>query len=339
MTPSQELSTHDHSTHDHSKHAKTMTHEDSIAANIAQFNEEFAQTYEQLDSQRTLSLLFTKYILEYDFANPTKRKSAEETKIPIGDPNLETNGLTVQNTLPDPTTYLSNFPNTVFKPGMKLLDFACGPGLVTQLFAPYLIGQTPSEIVGMDISPVFLQHFDQRVEKLKNDKLDFNSYQYDIISQDPQIQQQLKQFENKFDAIICTISYHHIDNYQMVTKKLATFLKPGGWLFIVDFYNEDVEDPNANPNNPSVAHMGGLKIDALNHTLGDIAGLINVSSACEFRTPLWQIEDFIRNHLNEKTVKKMEKGELPEKSILGRKTGYLVECSIIYAVGQKKPLV
>ncbi|CAL1206013.1 unnamed protein product [Candida parapsilosis] len=161
------------------------------------------------------------------------------------------------------------------------------------------------------------------------------SYEYDVL--DSNIQPELTKFNNYFDFIFSTISYRHIHNYQQVTKKLVDFLKPGGWMFIIDFYNEDVEDIDETDERSlsnEVQHMGGLKIDKLNHTLGEYSGLVNVSSAREFRANLWQPDVFIRSHSTKAMVDKMNDGELESKEIEGQ-MNYLVETSFIFAIGQK----
>ncbi|KAI5948959.1 hypothetical protein KGF57_005022 [Candida theae] len=330
-------------------------HQQAIAENKRAFDEAFAEKYEKRDSQILLSYLFVKHILEFDLSVPVKRKSLDESEPLLGDGHLPFNGFTRENTLPDPATYLTKFPNSIFRPGMKMLDFACGTGMVTELFVPYLIGGdasgdngTKSEIVGIDIGPVFLKYFNDRAAKLNNDhQLSMKSYEYDVL--DPEIEPELAQFNNHFDFIFSTISYHHIHNYEQVTTKLADFLKPGGWMFIVDFYNEDVEqidddddddddDARANAHDRDVSHgvqhMGGLKINKLNRTLGDLAGLVNVSSAREFRTTLWQPRSFILNHSKQSMVDKMNAGELESRDLDGE-VNYLIETSLIYAIGQK----
>lgn len=304
-------------------------HKEAIDANLAIFNSEFAIKYDNKESQQILALLFAKFLLEYNFTTPTIRKSPQETEKSLGDPTKPHNGITKENILPNPTTYLQDYPDSIFKPGIKLLDFACGTGMVTELFAPYIKG---GELIGMDISSVWLERFNERAKQF-NDPI-MKSFIYDIL--DDSKQEELKKnFENQFDVIICTIAYHHIHNYEQVTKKLATFLKNKGWLFIVDFYNEDVEKPGVN-NSKAVQHMGGLKIDKLNHTLGDIAGLENVSSAREFKTWIWQPELFINTHLNQDTIDKLKNGELQQRLVDDGDIEYLIESSLIYAVGQRK---
>ncbi|KAG7664717.1 uncharacterized protein J8A68_001742 [[Candida] subhashii] len=312
------------------------SHQEAIKANLKMFNEGFAKKYDHYESQTIFSILFSKYLLEYDFKNPTNRKSLAETEHVIGDPYIQSNGLSVEKDLPDPKTYLTRFPNSIIKPGIKMLDFACGTGSVTEMFVPYLTDEEKSsELIGMDINPAFLKQFDLKADKYNSDKLEFKSYQYDLLDESVQSELSTK-FENRFDLIICTLAYHHIDNYELVTKKLATFLKPQGWLFIIDLYNEDVDSPTPNLECPAVRHMGGLKLSKLNHTLSNIAGLENVSSARQFRTYIWQEDIFIKFHSPEAVIKKMQAGELESKDIGNDETGYLIECSIVYAAGQKK---
>ncbi|EMG50464.1 SPBC1347.09 Uncharacterized methyltransferase C1347.09 [Candida maltosa Xu316] len=308
-------------------------HKKAVAANLAVFNSEFAIKYDGKESQQTLALLFVKHLLEYNFTNPTSRKSPSETSTPIGDASKPHSGFTVDSSLPDPKTYLEKHPSSIFKPGMKLLDFACGTGIVSELFVPYIQG---GELIGMDISKLFLERFNQRAEKItaEND-LVMKSYEYDVLDEDKQ--DELKQFEGEFDAIVCTIAYHHIANYEQVTKKLASFLKSGGYLFIVDFYNEDVEEVSVGGGvSEAVLHMGGLKIDKLNHTLGDYAGLVNVSSAREFMVSIWQPESFISTHSRQVVIDKLKNGELPKRTAPDGDVEYLIDTSLIYAVGQKK---
>ena len=321
--------------------AAAEAHKQAIEENKRAFDEAFAKKYEKRESHNLLSFLFVKHILEFDLSLPIKRKSVKESEAILGDGHLPLNGFTRENTLPDPSTYLEKYPKSIIRPGMKLLDFACGTGMVTELFVPYLTGDddvSKSEIVGIDIGPTFLSYFNKRAAKLSNNKVSMKSYEYDVI--DPNVQTELTKFNNYFDFIFSTISYHHIHNYQQVTKKLAEFLRPGGWMFIIDFYNEDVEevDDSYISENRDVAHgvqhMGGLKIDKLNHTLGDLAGLINVSSAREFRTTLWQPREFIINHSTQATVEKMNAGALESKEVDGE-VNYLIETSLIYAIGQK----
>ncbi|CAD1811067.1 Methyltransferase domain family protein [Candida parapsilosis] len=316
----------------------TQAHQHAVELNRQAFDEVLAKKYDKKETQILMAYLFVKHILEFDLNVPVKRKTLEESEPLLGDAHLPFSGFNKEDTLPDPATYLEKYPHSIFRPGMKLMDFACGTGMVTELFVPYLTGNddgVKSEIVGVDIGTTFLKYFNQRASKLSNDKVSMKSYEYDVL--DSNIQPELTKFNNYFDFIFSTISYHHIHNYQQVTKKLVDFLKPGGWMFIIDFYNEDVEDIDETDERSlsnEVQHMGGLKIDKLNHTLGEYSGLVNVSSAREFRANLWQPDVFIRSHSTKAMVDKMNDGELESKEIEGQ-MNYLVETSFIFAIGQK----
>ena len=156
-------------------------HQQAIAENKRAFDEAFAQKYEKRESQILLSYLFVKHMLEFDLSVPVKRKSLEESEPVLGDAHLPLNGFTKENTLPDVDTYLDKFTNSIFRPGMKILDFACGTGMVTELLVPYLTNKSgddvKSEIVGIDIGtkvrfPSKLPKHDPRPrhQDLKNQK-------------------------------------------------------------------------------------------------------------------------------------------------------------------------
>lgn len=312
-------------------------HKLAIEANIKVFDSKMAEDYDKRDAMQFLSIFFAKSLLEFDVSSP--RKTPEESNKLVGDPEQANNGFSPDKSLPDPDTFGTQFPYSVFKPGMKMMDFACGTGILTQYFAPYLatnLDQT-SDIIGVDINSTFLAKYNEKASHVNAtyDGVAMTSYLCDIL--DPTAQQVVSQFEGAMDLITCTLSYHHIDNYEKVTQKLATFLRPGGWLFIVDFYNEDVETSVSATKSASeaVRHMGGLKVDALNKTLGEYSNLTNVSSAREARVYLWQEQPFIEHHLPDEINEKLKNKQLRSKISNGT-TVYLVETSLILAVGQKK---
>lgn len=316
-----------------------LRHEEAIQANIRELNAQQAEVYDNRASTKALSILFGKMLLEYNGLEP--RKSAKQTAEALGDAEQEANGWSASSFLPARASFHELFAHSPFKPGSRIMDFACGTGVVSELIAPYLVAEgasdSRSELVGVDVNPHFLQKFDARARAL-NDRfkglLAVRSYLYDVL--DPLLLEEIdRNFLASFDAIYCTISYHHIDNYRDVTKKLATFLKPGGWLYIVDFYNEDVEDTDRPSTNSAVRHMGGLRVDSLNSTLRDHAGLSDVSSAREAKVNIWQQQKFIENHCTADTVTQLHSGALPKKHSDVEGDLYLVQASLILASGRR----
>lgn len=316
-----------------------LRHEEAIQANIRELNAQQAEVYDNRASIKALSILFGKMLLEYNGLEP--RKCAKQTAEILGDAGQEANGWHASSFLPARASYHEKFAHSPFKPGSRIMDFACGTGAVSELIAPYLVAEgvsdSKSELVGVDINPHFLQKFDVRARAL-NDRfeglLTVRSYLYDVLSS-LLLEEIYRNFLGSFDAIYCTISYHHIDNYRDVTKKLATFLKPGGWLYIVDFYNEDVEDIDRPSTNAAVRHMGGLRVDTLNSTLKDYAGLSDVSSAREAKVNIWQQPKFIENHCTADTVAKFHSGALPKKFSEVEGNLFLVQASLILASGRR----
>lgn len=305
-------------------------HLTSVEANKKQFDKNFASEYDKAETTQAYSLLFSQRLLTMNTAD--KRISVEESEKLIGDPHQPLLGITRANTLPEMATFRQDYPHSLFKPGINVIDFACGTGIVTEKLAPYLAGDAPSAIVGLDISDVFLEKFNERGATVakEHSNISMTSEAIDIL--DPAAD--VSKYENWSDVILCTIAYHHLHNYEEITAKLVTFLKPGGWLFIFDFYNEDVENVTSahTPNSHAVSHMGGLKIESLNRTLAS-GGLVNVSSAREFRVNGWQKAQFINTHLPQLAIDRLAHNELethPKDPTL-----YAVPVSMVLAMGQK----
>lgn len=301
-----------------------MSHQHAVEANIRVFDQEFADNYDKRDSVQVITVASTRILLEFDTSNPTARKSPEETSRAI-EPSKD------PETLADVATFATKFPHSAFKPGIKLMDFACGTGIVTEKLYPYLAGDKDTSIVGVDINEILLNSFDLKA-KAAPANVHVESHVCDVLTTEPEVQ---AKFESSFDVVICTMSYHHLENYRDITTTLATFLKKGGWLFIIDFYNEDVEteEPQAADEHSAVRHMGGLKISALNETLHE-SGLSNVSSAREVVVPIWQPRKFGETHSSKKALDDLNSGKLPSRDGTTEKE-YLIDTSLILSCGIK----
>ncbi|CAN3373728.1 hypothetical protein DIURU_005529 [Diutina rugosa] len=309
-------------------------HKKAIAANIKALNPTMAESYEVKPTINASSVLFAKTMLEFDWKHPQQRKSNAESETPVGNPDKDNYGISEAD-LPSPQTYLKDYPNTIFRPGAKVMDFAAGTGLVTTKLVPYLPG---SEIVGVDINPAFLAKFEAKEKALREQGVNISHVEVDIM--DPSKKEELDaKFKRQFDIIFCTLSYHHIDNYEDVTVRLCEFLAPGGELIIIDFYNEDLENVDVERLNAdesfAVRHMGGLKKEVLHSVLQDKCGLTNVSVAREFRFRMWNEAKFINGHCDKQTIDDLNAGKLPTKQDPVDGTVYLIDSSIVMAIGQQ----
>jgi SAM-dependent methyltransferase len=108
----------------------------------------------------------------------------------------------------------------------RLLDVACGPGLVVCAFAPYV-----EEAVGIDMTPAMLE----RARKLAADK-DLKNVawrQGDVYS--------LPYDEGSFTIVTTRFSCHHFLDPAAVLREMVRVCAAGGRIVVVDDYAS--EDP------------------------------------------------------------------------------------------------
>lgn len=223
--------------------------------------------------------------------------------------------------LPDNGEYPKPKTSKYFGKDKVLMDFACGTGRITKEFVPYA-----KDIIGIDVNPMSLSIFDTKFDGK------YKTYELDVLDEDKQ--DIIELLYQSADVIICTIAYHHIENYQNVTKVLGKFLNPGGRLFIVDFYNDDVERIDDLLFKPpaAVRHMGGLKRLSLEQTL--MSADLKDITVDVVHSMFWCAGEFIKTHCNQDVVEKFENNQLPEKEENGI-TVYEMEVGLVIASGGK----
>ncbi|KAF9063703.1 S-adenosyl-L-methionine-dependent methyltransferase [Rhodocollybia butyracea] len=148
------------------------------------------------------------------------------------------------------------------------LDFACGTGLTTRSYAPYV-----KSVLGVDISQKMLDKFmKQAEEKGFADKVTC-------------VCTELKGAEGeldglKFDIITCSMAYHHFHSIKDITTILCNYLKPNGMLLVIDIEAPEVEAGSENPifekmkDHDSVAHKHGFGVEEMK-TVFEGAGLVS----------------------------------------------------------------
>lgn len=116
----------------------------------------------------------------------------------------------------------------------SILDFGCGTGL----FGLELMDQD-STLIGVDTSRGMLDVFDKKVaghSEVKSIFIDLES----------------STLEEKFDIIITSMAFHHLNHPEKMLEKFKKMLNPGGKVGIVDL---DAEDGTFHPDN----HKMGVK--------------------------------------------------------------------------------
>ncbi|KAG8911749.1 hypothetical protein FRC02_006432 [Tulasnella sp. 418] len=129
----------------------------------------------------------------------------------------------------------------------SVMDFACGTGLVSINLVPYV-----KEVIGVDISEAMVEKYNEKAslnevsaKKMKAVLLDISKDKEGLGGK-------------KFDAIICSMSYHHFDQVQEMTNNLVEYLVPGtGVLLVVDLIRTEHTVACHTATKHICSHVGG----------------------------------------------------------------------------------
>ena len=113
-------------------------------------------------------------------------------------------------------TYLDDLP---LASGSRVLEIGCGTGAVARRLAERF---QSADVVGVDPSPVFIEHAQRRARHIAN--LTF------VFGDGRQLP-----FENReFDAVVCHTSLCHIPGPDRVLAEAARVTADGAWLAVFD---------------------------------------------------------------------------------------------------------
>lgn len=242
--------------------------------NIATFKEKSA-VYDN-ETTKLVARVVAQHILGLDFPE----NSAEEAKVQDCSEEVSDDTLDSSSTVgadEGVVTRLWDSENT------RVLDFACGTGLLSQQLAPYA-----KQVVGADISEDMVALFNGKVYDQGIPEEEMQAYVVDVTEETDD-----KPLDAKFkglDAIVSSLAYHHIYDIQSVTNKLASLLKKGGRLYVADIgcgsgsIHGDITDEEAQKG--GVAHKGGVPTDLLVKSF-DGAGLKNITVTNCVKVKVW----------------------------------------------------
>ncbi|KAJ9663127.1 hypothetical protein H2201_005798 [Coniosporium apollinis] len=114
---------------------------------------------------------------------------------------------------------------------IHLLDYACGTGVVSRALGPYV-----THTLGIDISPGMVAKFNEHAQKAGLDPERIHAVEGDLCS-DPPTVSSTEASSTNFDIAVVCAGFHHFNDTELATKRLAERLKPGGVLVIIDFLN------------------------------------------------------------------------------------------------------
>ena len=123
-----------------------------------------------------------------------------------------------------------------FTKDMHIMDFGSGTGLLLSQIAPYV-----DEITAVDISASMIGVLESKMDtigcKLKILNMDLTK----------------EKLDTKFDAIVSSMTIHHIENVQEIFNKFYSLLKDNGTIAIADL---DKEDGTFHTEDTGVFHKG-----------------------------------------------------------------------------------
>ncbi|KAI1433673.1 S-adenosyl-L-methionine-dependent methyltransferase [Xylaria sp. CBS 124048] len=112
---------------------------------------------------------------------------------------------------------------------VRLLDYACGTGVISRVFAPYT-----TQCVGMDISEKMVEEYNARSENQGLSPAEMHAIVGDLAS-DTISHHLMAPHLFDFDLAVVGGGLHHFANPDRAVKRLVERLKPGGVLLVWDF--------------------------------------------------------------------------------------------------------
>ena len=173
----------------------------------------------------------------------------------------------------DPSTSFEK-PNSVSETRhLRVLDYACGPGTMTNILAGHA-----TEFVGVDVSENMVKAYNERFAcGGENDASPLRAKAVVGNLLDPLGPSEslgAPQFFD-FDLAIIGFGFHHFQDLTLATKRLVSRLKPGAVFVIVDFVTHAKFEGQKDVQN-LIAHHGFSEED-VNGIFGG-AGLVDIAA-------------------------------------------------------------
>ncbi|OAL48127.1 S-adenosyl-L-methionine-dependent methyltransferase [Pyrenochaeta sp. DS3sAY3a] len=112
---------------------------------------------------------------------------------------------------------------------IKMLDYACGPGFLSEIFGPYV-----SSICAIDASPIMIEKYNAKQSNFGIDPTKVRAVQADWLSSPFESTSCYPDEFHDFDLVTVGAALHHFPDAQEAIRLLAARLKPGGVLYIQD---------------------------------------------------------------------------------------------------------
>ncbi|KAK4161447.1 methyltransferase [Cladorrhinum sp. PSN259] len=128
---------------------------------------------------------------------------------------------------------------------VRLLDYACGTGVVSRALAPYT-----TQCVGIDLSEGMVAAYNARAENQGLSPSEMHAYQGNLCDPaDPEPKAFAQPEFSDFDVAAIGLGLHHFDNPGLALQRVASRLKKGGVLLVLDFLTHE----KAQGDHPAIA--------------------------------------------------------------------------------------
>ncbi|KAI1351242.1 S-adenosyl-L-methionine-dependent methyltransferase [Xylaria sp. FL0043] len=112
---------------------------------------------------------------------------------------------------------------------VRLLDYACGTGMMSRALAPYT-----TQCIGVDISEKMVAAYNARAENQGLSPEEMHAVLGDLAAENVDETLSTPELFN-FDIAVVGGGFHHFGDPELAAKRLVERLKPGGVLLIWDF--------------------------------------------------------------------------------------------------------
>ena len=115
------------------------------------------------------------------------------------------------------------------KSGQRIVDLACGTGLVTELIADRMRGAKNSVIIAIDQSSISLKQAMENLAEVRDAAIQFIQSRVELLSET---------LKESADTIIFCNAIHYISDKDVLVTDISKALKPGGtFAFNTSFFN------------------------------------------------------------------------------------------------------
>ncbi|KAK1751122.1 S-adenosyl-L-methionine-dependent methyltransferase [Echria macrotheca] len=124
--------------------------------------------------------------------------------------------------------------------GRRLLDYACGDGVVSRALQPHF-----ASVLGVDVSGAMLDKYSAAVAKLGLSPDQMRAVRGDLLADDVQPTDPPLAADALlgFDLVVTSMALHHFEDPGTAIKRLAARLRPGGVLLVIDWTPLDGSTP------------------------------------------------------------------------------------------------